>query len=142
MQKSTFVPAEQIEKSLQSAPIQGVRLLEPFKTLALSNNLPFKVLEDSEIINKPEIHVHEGDLWYCLEGTVTFVVDGILDSPTNRNNADGSINNVEIVGESITGGTEITLKEGDWLWIPPGQPHQHLTKAYARLMIIKIPEKK
>ena len=33
------------------------------------------------------------------------------------------------------------LKQGDWLWIPAGEPHQHSATGTARLVIIKIPSK-
>jgi mannose-6-phosphate isomerase-like protein (cupin superfamily) len=101
-------------------------------------DLPLGILEDSAVENAPEVHRHEGDLWQCVEGAVTFVVNGELVGATGRVREDGSPNPDELVGERIEGGTTYTLGPGDWLWIPPGVPHQHTAVGTARLVIIKI----
>ena len=87
----------------------------------------------------PEVHRHEGDLWQCLEGEVTFVYGGELVEPEMQKRADASVNEFEIKGSAIANGTEIVLTPGDWLWIPAGQPHLHRTEGTAHLVIIKIP---
>lgn len=100
--------------------------------------MPFGILEDSAVENAPEIHRREGDLWQCLAGEVTFLVNGELIGATKRAREDGSSNPDELVGERIEDGTTYALRPGDWLWIPPGVPHQHVASATARLVIIKI----
>lgn len=135
-----LVTKKLIDETLASAPQQGKRLLEPLKAFALQVGLPFNILEDKEIENDAEVHLHEDDLWLCLEGEVTFIYGGELVSPWVHKKPDGEDVPNEIKAKSIVGGTETVLKPGDWLWIPAGQPHQHICKNLARLAIIKIPK--
>lgn len=119
--------------------VPGKRLLEPLKTIAAANGLPLNILEDREVANEAEVHRHEGDLWGCLEGEVTFSYGGVLVGAQMRTRSDGAVNELEIKARDISGGTEAVLKPGDWLWIPAGQPHAHRAAKTARLFIIKIP---
>jgi mannose-6-phosphate isomerase-like protein (cupin superfamily) len=117
------------------SPAIGKRLLpwpEAFQSL------PFAILEDTTVANEPEIHVKEGDLWQCLEGEMKFVCGGELDGKFEKQRPDGSSNPDELGGTTIIGGIEYILHQGDWLWIPPGVPHQHGAEGSARLVIIKI----
>ncbi len=141
MKTSTFVSKQQIDETLATAPTPGKKLLEPFKTFSKEHNLPFNILEDKEISNDPEIHMHEADLWYCLEGEVTFVHGGTMVEPFFKKKPDGTENPNEIGAKSIQGGTEVVMHPGDWLWIPAGEPHQHICSVLTRLMIIKIPKR-
>lgn len=141
-----FVSRREIDATLAAPAAPGKRLLEPLRSIALMNGLPLNILEDKEIANEVEVHRHEGDLWGCLEGEVTFVYGGELVEPWAKKLADarlpdgqGGTDDREIKAKSIRGGTEVTLTAGDWLWIPAGQPHAHRTDTTARLYIIKIP---
>ena len=130
-----------IDKTLANAPVAGKHLLEPLKSFAAANKFPVNILEDKEIANEAEIHKHEGDLWYCLEGEVEFIYGGELVEPWVKKNADGSEDPREIKAKEIKDGEREILKPGDWLWIPAGAPHQHKKlDGYARLAIIKIPK--
>jgi len=60
--------------------------------------------------------------------------------PWVKQNADGTLDEREIKAKEITGGTEVKLKPGDWLYIPAGEAHTHKTEGIARLVIIKIPK--
>lgn len=104
-----------------------------------SAGTPVAVLEDKEILNDAEVHKTEGDLWLCLEGEVTFICGGELVDPRFSKDKDGKDKVNELRAKEINGGAEIVLKPGDWLWIPPGEPHLHKTSGTARLVIIKIP---
>lgn len=137
---STFVSKKQIKTSLHQNPTPGVKLLEPFKSFALKYQLPFKILEDTSVTNLPELHLVDGDLWHCLEGIVVFRVDGRLVKPQMRKNPNNTNNPNELYSEKMIKYKQIISKTGDWLWIPPGQAHQHLCKSVARLLIIKIPQ--
>ena len=140
IEKCVLIRKEEINKSLTSAPTQGKKLLEPFKSFAAANKLPFNILEDHEVLNNDaEIHTHESDLWLCLEGEVKFIYDGELVNSWAKKNADGTLDEREWKAKEIRGGTETILKPGDWLWISAGQPHQHNCSNTARLAIIKIP---
>lgn len=132
---ATLVRKSMIDSALAEPPVKGKRLLERFKSFAESSGFPGKILEDTEVTNEAEVHRTEGDLWFCLEGEVTFVSGGELIDPREHKTPD------ELKGSGISGGTEYLMKPGDWLWIPAGEPHLHKTDATARLIIIKILEK-
>lgn len=137
--KSFLVRKKDIDATLASAPFDGKHLLEPLKSISASEGFPLNILEDQNVSNDAEVHRNEGDLWLCLEGEVTFVVGGDMAEPWFGKKPDGSENQNEIRAKEIRGGAEIVLKQGDWLWIPAGEPHSHHTKGAARLGIIKVP---
>lgn len=128
------VKKEFITETLSTETTQGKRFVEPFKSFAKEYSLPLNILEDTEVTNEGEIHDHEGDLWHCLEGNATFVCGGVLESRKAH-----PIKKGEWSGSGIGGGKEYALGPGDWFWIPPGEPHQHMARGTARLIIIKIP---
>ena len=138
MSQAIYIPQTKIQETLKVPPSLGTKLLEPFKTIALTHKLPFKILEDHKVSNTPESHLQEGDLWYCLEGVVTFKYGGNLVNSKFRQNPDGSYDPNELFSDDISSSIEQILKPGDWLWIPAGVPHQHRASETARLMIIKI----
>lgn len=139
MEKCVLVRKEKIAETLATAPVVGKKLLEPLKSLAAANKMPLNILEDKEVLNnEAEVHMHEGDLWLCLEGEVKFIYGGEMVDPWFKKNADGSEDKREVKAKQIKNGEESILKPGDWLWIPAGQPHQHLCEGTARLVIIKI----
>lgn len=135
-----FIPKEEVEKALKNTPVVGKHHLEPFKAFSVANKLPINILEDSAVSNDAELHCHESDLWYCLEGEVEFIYGGEMAAPWPNKNADGSANELEWKAKEIKDGRSVVLKSGDWLWIPAGQPHQHKCVGTARLAIIKIPK--
>lgn len=125
---------EFVAETLSTQATQGKKLLEPFKAFAKENSLPLNILEDKDVVNEGEIHDNESDLWQCLEGSVTFVCGGVLESRKSHPTKPG-----EWSGSGIGGGKEYTLNPGDILWIPAGEAHLHKTDGTARLIIIKIP---
>lgn len=133
-----FVPKEKIDETLSTTPAEGEHLVEPLKAFAFQTGFPAKILEDVRVQNEAEIHRTEGDLWQCLEGTVTFICGGELVDPWQVQKADGSEDANELKAKNIRGGITQVLKPGDWLWIPPGEPHQHSAEGVARLLIIKV----
>ena len=136
-----FVAKSNIDETLATLPTHGKRLLDPLKKLAHESGFPVNILEDMAVSNEAEVHRHEGDLWQCLEGEVTFVYGGEMIRPWAKKLVDGSMDDREIKAAEISDGTEILMKPGDWLWIPAGQPHSHRAEKTARLVIIKIPAK-
>ena len=137
--KCVLVRKEVLDETLASTPTQGKHLLEPLKSFALANKLPFNILEDKDVSNEAEIHTHEGDLWQCLEGEVEFIYGGELVEPWFKKLPDGSEDKREVKAKEIKNGTKVTLRPGDWLWVPAGEPHTH--SGTGRLVIIKIPKK-
>lgn len=132
MENCIFLSKKEIDKILAAKPVQGKRML-----MAIAEGRPFGILEDTEVSNEAEVHKLEGDLWHCLEGEVEFVCGGELVDSWVRESSGGN----ELGGKDIKGGTSMVLKNGDWLWIPAGEPHMHKTSGTARLVIIKIPKK-
>lgn len=129
-----------IEETLHTPAQDGVRLLEPLKSLSAADVVPLNILEEKQKSGESEVHRAHHDLWQCLEGEAVFVCGGILHNAIARQNSDGSPNGNELTGDAIDGGEEITLKPGDWLWIPSGIPHQHRATETVRMIIIKIPK--
>ena len=138
--RTVFIPKGDIDTTLAKAPLKGKNILEPFRSFALKNKLPFSILEDSAVSNDAEVHANEADLWFCLEGEVKFVCGGALSEARHRLFSNGSENPDELFAPTISGGEEFTMRAGDWLWIPAGEPHQHGTSGIARMIIIKIPQ--
>lgn len=136
---SFLLKKKDVDAMCTTISIAGKNLLEPLKSMAIEYALPFKILEDHHVINDAEVHLHEGDLWCCLEGEVKFVYGGTLVEPQVKVRKDGTKDANEQFGKEISGGTEVVVTPGDWLWIPAGEPHQHSCTGTARLMIIKIP---
>lgn len=133
------IKKSQVSETLLSTPTPGKKLLNPLKQFSADKKVPVNVLEDNAVVNDAEVHKHEADLWLCLEGEVTFVYGGEMVDQWVKQNPDGTTDDREWKAKEIRGGTEVVLREGDWLWIPAGQPHQHKTAGIARLIIIKIP---
>lgn len=140
MPSCVVISKKDIDTILAQPARAGKHLLEPLKSLAATQTLPINVLEDCEVVeNDAEVHDNEGDLWLCVQGEVRFIVDGKLAEGKLRTLSDGTPRKGEWYAPQIKGGREVVLLPGDWLWIPPGQPHQHTCPTMARLMIIKIP---
>ncbi len=141
MNNCILISASEIVKTCASQPLRGKRLLEPLKSISSTHHIPLNILEDVEITEtEAEVHLNEADLWFGLEGEVTFICGGTLVRPTLRKNANGTENPNELKGEDIVGGKEIIVRSGDWLWIPAGQPHKHICNGVGRVIIIKIPQ--
>lgn len=139
-QKCVLVRKEVLDQTLAQAPTQGKHLLEPLKSLAAKEGLPFNILEDKDVQNDAEVHTHEHDLWICLEGEAEFIYGGEMADPWVKTLPDSSKDYREVKSKEIKNGTREILKTGDWLFIPAGNPHAHnKLDGHARLMIIKIP---
>lgn len=140
MSKCFVVKSKTIISAINQPVIPGGGLLQPFASIAAESGFPMKILEDVAQWRDAEVHVHEGDFWICLQGEARFVYGGELVNPQFRLNVDGSENKNELYAKEIVNGTEIVLQEGDYFWIPPGEPHQHGSTGTTRLGIIKIPQ--
>lgn len=63
-----------------------------------------------------EVHEHDTDIFYVVEGTATLVTGG----KTEGGKTTGA---GEVRGDKITGGTPRALRKGDVVVIPQGVPH-------------------
>lgn len=140
MKTYLHITSKTIATSLATPAIDGLRLLEPLKSIALESGMPMKILEEVNTGGDAEVHHHEADLWLCLQGMPKFTLGGKLVNERRRQNQDGSLMPNEYMGDRIEEGDEITLQAGEWLWIPPGIPHQHRSLGATRLVIVKIPK--
>lgn len=138
-QNSFLLSKKDVEATLVSQPLSGKNLLEPLKSIAQVQSLPFNIIELTEHTNKVEVHNILNDLWFCMEGEVRFLCGGTMQEPHTRVRSDGTLDETEIRAKSLDDAQEIMVRQGDWFWIPAGMPHQHITEKTARLMIIKIP---
>ncbi|TSC56050.1 MAG: hypothetical protein Greene041679_543 [Parcubacteria group bacterium Greene0416_79] len=103
-------------------------------------NVPLSIVEDTAVFDsKAEMHQKSADLWHCLEGEVIFTVGGKLRNGAPRMLPDGTVDENEWRSAAIDDGEDITLRKGDWLFIPAGEPHTHRATGTARLLIAKIP---
>ena len=136
MKKWAVIRSQEIKEILKTPVQKGKRQLEPLKSRFLAGEIPFGIMEDSEVgETEAEVHKNQGDLWFCLEGQADFICGGELIDSRIGDNSSGH----ELYGPGIQGGEKITLYSGDWLWIPAGVPHVHRASKIARLIIIKIP---
>ena len=143
IERCVFVPKAVIDASLASTPFQGKHLLDPLKTLSLKHALSFNILEDMDVAdNVCEIHAVDKDLWIGVEGEMVFTVGGELVDPWIAKKPDGTEGDPrELRAKQIRGGTEIVVRPGDRLEIPPGVAHTHARfPGKARAEIIKVPE--
>lgn len=85
------------------------------------------------LLKKPpaELHLHEDDIFLCLEGAARLIIGGKLVNPRTK---DG----LTFLADGIKGGRKIFLRERDALHIPAGQPHQIFTPDLCSFTVIKV----
>lgn len=108
----------------------GSHVLEGSRKL-YEEGFPVRFVRNFHVEHRPaEVHLHEDDVFFCMDGSVRFVLGGRLVDPWTN---DG----LTFLADSIKGGEEKVLYRGDWLHIPAGQPHQHFTPDFCHLMVVK-----
>lgn len=81
---------------------------------------------------KAEIHKSTADVWCVLSGKGKMILGGKLVEPE-------FISEIELTSDSIEGGEEIQVAEGDVIDIPPGVAHQFDARGgRLELLILKI----
>lgn len=96
------------------------------------DGFPILFVQNYKVDNRPaEIHLHEDDVFFCMYGEARFVIGGRLINPWTKDC-------LTFFADTIKGGREVVLKEGDWLHIPAGQPHQHFTSFLCHFMVVKL----
>ncbi len=140
MNTVVHITKKQVEETLAVTSTPGKKSLEPFRTFAKENNLPIKIIENHQTENnEAEVHMREADLWFCLEGEVTFRCGGELIEPRHVKQSNGNDDPNELKAKLMHGGTEHVLRQGEWLWVSAGVPHQDSSSGTARLILIKVP---
>ncbi len=136
-----FTSKKLIDETLAVPHTSGKKELEPFKSFAITNNLPYKIHEHPEEFQLAEVHLTEADEWICICGRVEFVVGGSFKGDAWILERDGIKNPNEIRAKSIEDGETIFLQQDDHLFIDSGVPHMHRGFGGARSWIYKIPNK-
>ena len=87
------------------------------KGLPLAANSSYKIQAGHRVMaGIPEVHEHDTDILYIVDGSATFVTGGNVVEPK----ASGPS---EVRGKEIAGGVERKLVKGDVMVIPSGVPH-------------------
>jgi mannose-6-phosphate isomerase-like protein (cupin superfamily) len=80
-------------------------------------------------------HADRAELFYVIDGAGTMLTGGTI--------TDGKESGVNTQGTTITGGTRIVFKTGDFIMVPSGVPHQFVDlKAPVRVMSMYLPNAK
>ena len=80
-------------------------------------------------------HADRAELFYVIDGAGTMLTGGTI--------TDGKQTGVNTQGTTITGGTRIVFKTGDFIMVPAGVPHQFVDlKAPVRVMSMYLPNAK
>jgi mannose-6-phosphate isomerase-like protein (cupin superfamily) len=61
------------------------------------------------------VHKNDGEFMFVLEGEGVIVAGGTVVNPKDLG--------ANIDGDAITGGSDIHMKKGDWIFVPKGLPH-------------------
>ncbi len=99
--------------------IDHAKLDEAFaKGRTVLANSSFKILAGRRVApGEVEIHEHDTDIFYIVEGSATFVTGGTAVDPKPTTSG-------EIRAKEISGGAAHQLTKGDVIVIPSGTPHQ------------------
>lgn len=80
-------------------------------------------------------HADRAELFFVIDGTGTMLTGGTI--------PDGKASGVNTQGTTITGGTRIEFKKGDFIVVPSGVPHQFVDlKAPVQVMSLYLPDAK
>src|SRR6266700_1239492 len=112
--KVIYVPAKQMDIDLHKLPLNNIGESE----INLIERTPehAAILLRRTLPGQAEVHEHQADAWYVIDGGCDFVtggtvIDGAQESPG------------EIRGASIAGGEEHHIAKGDFIRVPAGVPH-------------------
>ena len=109
-----YVPAKQMGIDLHKLPLNNIGESE----INLIERTPehAAILLRRTLPGKAEVHEHQADAWYVIDGGCDFVTGGTV--------LDGAQESAgEIRGASIAGGDEYHIAKGDFISVPAGVPH-------------------
>ena len=79
-------------------------------------------------------HADRAELFYVIDGTGTMLTGGTI--------TDGKASGANTQGNTISGGTRIDFKKGDFIMVPSGVPHQFVDlTAPVQVMSMYLPNK-
>ena len=80
-------------------------------------------------------HADRAELFYVINGSGTMLTGGTI--------TDGKVSGANTQGTTISGGTRIEFKTGDFIMVPSGVPHQFVDlKAPVQVMSMYLPNAK
>jgi mannose-6-phosphate isomerase-like protein (cupin superfamily) len=80
-------------------------------------------------------HADRAELFFVIDGAGTMLTGGTI--------TDGKATGVNTQGTTITGGTRLAFKKGDFIMVPSGVPHQFVDlKAPVQVMSMYLPNPK
>ena len=80
-------------------------------------------------------HADRAELFFVIDGSGTMLTGGTI--------TDGKPSGVNTQGTTITGGTRLEFKKGDFIMVPSGVPHQFVDlKAPVHVMSMYLPNTK
>ena len=109
-----YVPAKQMDVDLHKLPLNNIGESE----INLIERTPehAAILLRRTLPGLAEVHEHQADAWYVIDGGCDFVTGGsvVNGAPSGPG---------EIRGASIAGGDEHHIAKGDFIRVPAGVPH-------------------
>src|SRR2546430_13273242 len=112
--KVVYVPAKQMDVDLHKLPLNNIGESE----INLIERTPehAAILLRRTLPGQAEVHEHQADAWYVIDGGCVFVTGGsvVNGAPSGPG---------EIRGASIAGGDEHHIAKGDFISVPAGVPH-------------------
>jgi len=112
--KVIYVPAKKMDIDLHKLPLNNIGESEI--------NLIERTPEHAAILLRrtapglAEVHEHQADAWYVIDGGCVFVTGGSIINGAQSGPG-------EIRGASISGGDEHHIAKGDFISVPAGVPH-------------------
>jgi len=102
------IDIQNIWKDLEAKQVINQRVME-----GGTYSLNIRIVKEGDA---PLVHAKSCDLWIVQSGSATAITGGQLVNGKKRPNSDEE-------GDSIAGGIEKPLKQGDVLYVPPSVPH-------------------
>jgi mannose-6-phosphate isomerase-like protein (cupin superfamily) len=112
--KVVYFPAKQMDIDLHKLPLNNIGESE----INLVERTPehAAILLRRTLPGKAEVHEHQADVWYVIDGGCDFVTGGTVVGGVPESAG-------EIRGASISGGEDHHLAKGDFIRVPAGVPH-------------------
>jgi mannose-6-phosphate isomerase-like protein (cupin superfamily) len=112
--KVVYFPSNQMDADLHKLPLNQIGESE----INLIERTPghAAILLRRTATGKAEVHEHQADVWYVIDGACNFVTGGTVVGGATESPG-------EIRGTSISGGEEHHLAKGDFIRVPAGVPH-------------------
>jgi len=112
--KVIYVPAKKMDIDLHKLPLNNIGESE----INLIERTPehAAILLRRTLPGLAEVHEHQADAWYVIDGGCVFVTGGSIINGAQSGPG-------EIRGASISGGDEHHIAKGDFTSVPAGVPH-------------------